>query len=219
LGVHVAAIGLLSSHGSHGREIAQVASAQDAELIVIESEREDGLAHVREDQRENGHTHGQQAARAGSGQFAARATGHADAVRVGGSMRIAMGLAETASSDDGEDGAGRQDEGGGEAQAAHGEGAASAGHAPLLVAGGCQSYFPAKAHAARGLVTVAVEVGANGRADGARVVAEEPPREGFGAAAAGCALQALRFSPAVDRSGAAIRGMSTLQLRFARRSL
>lgn len=168
-----------------------------------------------------------------SSQSSAKLGSAAARARLAPSRAPEPDLAE--SSDDSAAAGTTTDDGGVETTVADGEGAPARGlpsagddrgsvseplaHGPSLLGTetACQRYFPFSAQAREASVTLAVYVGPRGEPYGARIIEEQPSRDGFGSAAKSCALNALRFSPAVDRHGSPAPGTSILQLRFVRR--
>ena len=78
----------------------------------------------------------------------------------------------------------------------------------------CAGYFPHMAHTAAGNARVRVRANHRGVVSHVDVLAEQPRREGFGAAALACARQ-LHFS-AATLDGKPVAGEAVLQLRFRR---
>jgi hypothetical protein len=79
----------------------------------------------------------------------------------------------------------------------------------------CRGRFPVGATANSARVVVSVVVGPDGRASSASVVSEDPPSEGFGAAARACLLD-QRFSPGLARDGRAVTAGARVRVQFAR---
>ncbi len=89
--------------------------------------------------------------------------------------------------------------------------------APKLKAGAdvCKGFFPAQAVANDARVQVLVHVDADGLISQLDVIREEPPNQGFFAAARRC-LQAQRFRPARNAQNENIEAELPLTLRFTR---
>jgi TonB family protein len=79
----------------------------------------------------------------------------------------------------------------------------------------CQDFYPSAAEDDTGLVVVAVDVTAEGRAADVEVVREQPARQGFGEAVRRCFL-AIRFAPARDTGGRVTAARVRLNFRFVR---
>jgi TonB family protein len=93
---------------------------------------------------------------------------------------------------------------------------ASLSRVPSLVdPDACQDFFPPAADDDSGLVEVALDVTAEGRAADIQIVRERPARQGFGEAVRRCFL-AIRFAPALDAAGRATRARVRLNFRFVR---
>jgi TonB family protein len=76
--------------------------------------------------------------------------------------------------------------------------------------------FPPEADAAKiddAAVVVEVEVAANGRASGVRVVSD--PGHGFASAAVSCAMEA-KYEPARDTAGTAVSAKTKVRIHFER---
>jgi hypothetical protein len=87
--------------------------------------------------------------------------------------------------------------------------------AAVLDPDACAGYYPPSAEVDWGLVDVLVDVDADGRAKGVRVLGERPEGQGFGTAVQRCFL-VMRFAPAQDGQGRSVAGRSRLRFRFVR---
>ena len=85
----------------------------------------------------------------------------------------------------------------------------------LLDPEACQDYYPSSADDDAGIVEVAADVSADGRATDVQIVREQPVRQGFGEAVRRCFL-AIRFAPALDAAGRVTRARVRLNFRFVR---
>jgi hypothetical protein len=79
----------------------------------------------------------------------------------------------------------------------------------------CRGFFPGGADDDSAQASVLLVIGKSGAVASARVVAENPPRQGFGRAARDCMLS-KRFVPALDRAGMAVATSLRVNVRFSR---
>jgi TonB family protein len=79
----------------------------------------------------------------------------------------------------------------------------------------CRGYFPSKASADRGEVTVKLLISEQGEVRRVSVLSEEPIGQGFGRAAQEC-LKKKRFVPARDASDRATAAEAPVNVRFSR---
>jgi hypothetical protein len=79
----------------------------------------------------------------------------------------------------------------------------------------CRGFFPRNADSDSAQASVLLVIGKSGAVSSARVVAENPPSQGFGAAARACMLS-KRFVPALDRAGEAAATSLRVNVRFNR---
>jgi hypothetical protein len=105
---------------------------------------------------------------------------------------------------------------GGDAEPRTIEGPGRRSPARLLGGNPCGDLFPYSASSDDGTVEVVLELTESGQPLGSRIVDETPRGQGFALAARHC-VRRLRFAPALDGSGHAIRSRSVVQLHFARR--
>jgi protein TonB len=85
----------------------------------------------------------------------------------------------------------------------------------LTEADACKGFFPSEAADDAAIVTLVVVVKTSGAVSSASIVAESPKGEGFGNAARACLLS-KRFTPGLDKSGAATLSSATLNVHFTR---
>ena len=97
-----------------------------------------------------------------------------------------------------------------------------AGHAPppsgkpaIMSPNACKGFFPKRAVADEGTVSLLVSVAANGVTVDVRVLQESPVDQGFGTAATAC-VRDLCFYPAVDAQGAFVANKVPFRLHFTR---
>lgn len=86
---------------------------------------------------------------------------------------------------------------------------------PTLIGADCRGYFPDQARQDQGLVSIVATVLANGAIAKLDIESESPSGEGFASAARAC-LAKRRFTPALDRQGAATAARTRINLRFTR---
>jgi TonB family protein len=79
----------------------------------------------------------------------------------------------------------------------------------------CRGFFPRNADSDSAQASVLLVIAKSGAVSSARVVAESPPSQGFGAAARACMLS-KRFVPALDRAGEAAATSLRVNVRFNR---
>jgi periplasmic protein TonB len=79
----------------------------------------------------------------------------------------------------------------------------------------CRGYFPRGAQDDAAEVVVRVVVAKDGRVTSVRILSESIPRQGFGEAARAC-MEAQRFEPALNHSGAAVATAIPVNVRFSR---
>jgi hypothetical protein len=79
----------------------------------------------------------------------------------------------------------------------------------------CRGFFPQSANDDSAQASVLLVIGKSGAVSSARVVAENPRGQGFGAAARACMLS-KRFVPALDRAGLAAATSLRVNVRFSR---
>jgi hypothetical protein len=79
----------------------------------------------------------------------------------------------------------------------------------------CRGFFPRNADSDSAQASVLLVIAKSGAVSSARVVAENPPSQGFGAAARACMLS-KRFVPALDRAGEAAATSLRVNVRFNR---
>jgi hypothetical protein len=79
----------------------------------------------------------------------------------------------------------------------------------------CRGFFPRSASDDDAHVSLRVVIGKNGRVTSAQLLSENPPGQGFGAAAKSCLLE-KRLSPALDRDGNPAATATRINLRFTR---
>ncbi len=106
--------------------------------------------------------------------------------------------------------------GSGSASASALAGGHAGAHGPRLrVRKPCRGMFPASADNDVGVVTLALQVGQEGAAKGARILDERPRGQGFARAALSC-VPRLSFEPATRDDGTRTAATSTVRLRFVR---
>jgi protein TonB len=79
----------------------------------------------------------------------------------------------------------------------------------------CRGYFPATASDDVATAAVLVTIAKSGAVSGVQLLAESPPKQGFGAAAKTC-MASKRFSPGLDRNGNTARTAIRVNVRFVR---
>ncbi len=79
----------------------------------------------------------------------------------------------------------------------------------------CRGFFPRRAVADAGKVTLALLIERGGQVKSASVVEETPPGDGFGEAARTC-LRTKVFTPALGRDGRPVRALASVRIRFSR---
>jgi TonB family protein len=79
----------------------------------------------------------------------------------------------------------------------------------------CRGFFPQRAQADRGEVSLKVRVEADGRVRSVNIARESPAAQGFGFAARDC-LMSKHFSPALDKAGLPVAVVSPVTIRFSR---
>jgi outer membrane biosynthesis protein TonB len=79
----------------------------------------------------------------------------------------------------------------------------------------CRGFFPERAQADRGEVSLKVRVEADGKVRSVAIAREVPAAQGFGSAARDC-LMSKHFSPALDESGLPVAVLSPVTIRFSR---
>ncbi len=79
----------------------------------------------------------------------------------------------------------------------------------------CRGYFPAGASDDVANSSVLVTIGKTGAVSAVQLIAESPPKQGFGAAARAC-MATKRFSPGLDRDGRPAATQVRVNIRFTR---